>query len=339
MTWASTGDRIANRYDLKQFLGAGTYGEVWRAFDRNRGYEVALKLILNRDSGATWREATILTALRSEHIVEVHNADQAVDLPYLATDLAECSLDVRAQPWGVEPGLAVDWMRRALRGLDLCHKRGLLHRDVKPHNIFLARNGSAKLGDFGIAALMDGTGTADAHGDVRIKAPELHSGGRSSVQSDIYSAACTLYGLVAGRLPYEAGDSVDDILHGKYVPVRDRAPHVSQALAEKIRKGMALDPADRYLAAADFDNALAIDDRHRIFTPQAPHNDHLRCWHVTGRGSDLHVCITGQPRARRYSIETRFTKSGNRVRAHCMDTTESQLPGKLRAVFNTLARP
>lgn len=203
---------------------------------------------------------------------------------------------------------------------------------------FLHGNGDAKLGDFGIAALMDGAGTADAHGDGRTKAPELHSGGRSTIQSDIYSAACTLYGLVAGRLPYEAGDTVDDIWRGKYIPVRDRAPHVSQALADRIRKGMALDPADRYRSAAEFDNALAIDARGRVFTPQTPHSGHLRCWHVTGRGSDLHVCITGQPRPRQYTIETRFTKSGNRVRAHCMDTSERQLPSKLRAVFNALAR-
>lgn len=101
----------------------------------------------NRDRGATWPEATILTALRSEHILEVHNADVFVDVPYLDTALADCSLDKRAYPRGAEPGLATDWMRRALRGLDLCHNRGLIHRDVKPENVFMTTQGDAQLGD------------------------------------------------------------------------------------------------------------------------------------------------------------------------------------------------
>ena len=182
-----------------------------------------------------------MTTLKSEHILEVNNADVAVDIPYIDTALATCSLDQLAVPLGVEPGLAVDWMRRGLRGLDLCHKRGLLHRDVKPQNVFLTSNGDSKLGDFGIAALMDAAGTADAHGDMRIGAPELLTGGRASIVSDVYSAACTLYALLAGRLPYEQGNPVTAIIGGQCRPLRDLAPHVSRALADKVRKGMAVD--------------------------------------------------------------------------------------------------
>jgi eukaryotic-like serine/threonine-protein kinase len=116
MTLGVAGAMIANRYRLEALLRRGGYGEVWRAFDTHRSHLVALKLILHRNRTATWHEASLLTALKDEHILEVNNADVAVDLPYLDTALAHCSLDAKSMPLGVEPGLAVDWMRRSLRG-------------------------------------------------------------------------------------------------------------------------------------------------------------------------------------------------------------------------------
>ncbi|MGH3556005.1 MAG: serine/threonine-protein kinase [Mycobacterium sp.] len=340
MTWAASGDAIANRYRLTQFLGRGTFGEVWRATDTYRNHDVALKLILSRDRAATWHEASVLTALRSEHILEVNNADVYVDLPYLDTALAACSLDSRTEPFGIEPRVAVDWMRRALRGLDLCHRRGLLHRDIKPHNIFLTSGGDAKLGDFGVAAFMDAAGTADAHGDMRIRAPELLAGGRASVASDIYSAACTLYALVVGQLPFagitQQSDLVAAVTQGNYVAVRDRAPHVSMALAEKIRTGMDLDPSRRFQSAAAFDNALALPKRSRHFTPGPPHQGHLRCWRATGFGRDIDVCVLDSTRPNRILVETRYRPSGTRLKRHCFESTARDLARRLRAVFQEL---
>lgn len=340
VTWAAPGNTIANRYRVLQFLGRGTFGEVWRAVDTHRNHEVALKLILSRDRAATWYEASILTALRSEHILEVNNADVYVDLPYLDTALAACSLDARADPFGVAPRVAVDWMRRALRGLELCHQRGLLHRDIKPHNIFLTAAGDAKLGDFGVAAFMDAGGTADAHGDMRVRAPELFTGGRASVASDIYSAACTLYALVVGRLPFEGYAHVPDLVaaitQGNYDAVRDRAPHVSMALAEKIKTGMDLNPNRRFQSAAVFDNALALPKRSRQFTPGPPHQGHLRCWAVTGSGRDIDVCVLASARSNRFLVETRYRTSGNRITRHCLESTSRELAKRLRAVFQDL---
>jgi serine/threonine protein kinase len=331
-----TGDVFDGRYRLLELLGRGTFGEVWRAVDLHRGHEVALKMILNRDRSAAWHEARILTALKSEHILEVNNADVAVDVPYIDTALATCSLDQMAVPLGVEPGLAVDWMRRALRGLDLCHKRGLLHRDVKPQNVFLTSNGDSKLGDFGIAALMDAAGTADAHGDMRISAPELLTGGRASIASDVYSAACTLYALLAGRLPYGNGDPMAAIISGQCRPLRELAPHVSRALSDKVRKAMAVDPAERFPTPAAFDNALALPKRLRKFIPIAPHPGHVRCWNVTGHGADMRVCVLHGKASRYVTVETRREGSGNRVLEHCFDCPKGQLARKLRGIFDDL---
>ncbi len=334
------GELIANRYRLEKSLGQGGFGEVWKALDTHRNLDVALKLMKTRDRGATWREATILTALRSEHILEVHNADVFVDVPYLDTALADCSLDDRAYPHGVEPGVAIDWMRRALRGLDLCHKRGLIHRDVKPENVFLTAQGDARLGDFGVAALMDPAGTADPHGDPFIRAPELFTGGRASVASDVYSAACTLYSLLAGRSPFAGITTMPDletaIVGSRYPALRDIAPHVSQALSDKVRTGMKIDPAARFASAASFDSALALTQATRTFAPQPPHPSHERCWHVEGGGGALVVCVVGDGAGRRVEVETRHAISQNRVRKHCFLSTRGELSRRLRAVFNDL---
>lgn len=340
MTLGTHGDMIANRYRLEQFLGRGGFGEVWRARDTHRSYDVALKLVLNRDRSATWHEASLLTALRSEHILEVNNADVSVDVPYLDTALAACSLDARAMPLGVEPGLAVDWTRRALRGLDLCHRVRLLHRDIKPHNIFLTTAGDAKLGDFGTACLMDPSDTGDVSGDPQIQAPEFFRGGRATVASDVYAMGCTLYALVTGQFPYAGirlqADLEAAIVAGDHPHVRDLAPNVSMALADKIRKGMATDPAQRFASAAAFDTALALPVRRRHISPMGVHQGHLRCWSVTGGGSDLHVCLAPGDDARRVSIETRRQPTGRRIREHCLDTTLRDAAKRLRGIFDTL---
>jgi eukaryotic-like serine/threonine-protein kinase len=340
MTFGAHGAMIANRYRLEALLGRGGYGEVWRALDTHRSHLVALKLILNRNRSATWREASLLTALKDEHILEVNNADVAVDLPYLDTALAACSLDAKSMPLGVEPGLAVDWMRRALRGLALCHRRGLLHRDIKPRNIFLSASGDAKLGDFGIAQVMDSAETADPEGDWHIRAPELFQGGRASVASDIYSSGVTLYALIAGRLPYEGIDLMPDLVAAvsasRYEPIRDAAPHVSQELADRIRKAMSLDPRQRFATASEFDNALSLRTRARRFTPIAPHESHERCWMTDGAGGSLHVCVRDSSLTGGRAVEVRHVSSGNRVKEHCGEVKARDLPKRLRKLFNAL---
>lgn len=331
---------IANRYRLERLIGRGGFGEVWQARDTHRSYDVALKLVLNHDRRATWHEASLLTALRSEHILEVNNADVSVDVPYLDTALAACSLDARAMPIGVEPGLAIDWTRRALRGLDLCHRVRLLHRDIKPHNIFLTAGGEAKLGDFGTACLMDADGTGNISGDPQIQAPEFFQGGRASVASDIYAMACTLYTLVTGRFPYAGialqADLEAAVVAGDHPHVRDLAPHVSMALADKIRRGMSLIAAERFSSAAEFDTALALPSRSRQIRPIPAHQDHLRCWSVTGSGSDIEVCMLSGDGAGRVIVETRRQPSAKRIRDLCVEARERDAPKRLRAVFDAL---
>ncbi|WP_337360772.1 serine/threonine-protein kinase [Mycolicibacterium sphagni] len=333
------GELVANRYHLRRPLGTGTYGEVWEARDTHLGHDVALKLMHHQDKSTTWREAHLLTALRSEHILEVHNADAEFDVPYLDTALAACSLDAVMAPYGIEPTRAVDYVRRALRGLELCHRSQLLHRDIKPANLFLSIGGDALLGDFGIASVMDSNGFAEAGGDIRIRAPELHGGGGTSIRSDIYSMSVTLYALLAGRMPfgqqYEA-DLIAAVQAGQYPHLRDIAPHVGRALADKVRKGMSVDPHSRYASAGEFDNALAIPVDARKFTPAAVDGDELRAWSGTGKGVDLRVSLRPSSRPRQYRIDTVGVRTNRRLLEHCGDIRERDAPTRLRRIFDGL---
>lgn len=331
------GSIVANRYRLRRFLGRGAFGEVWEAEDQHRGHTVAIKFLGHRNRTLAWREASLLTALESPYILKVNNADVVVDVPYLDTALADCSVDKMSEPYGIEPRRAVDWIRRALRGLDLCHRRHLLHRDVKPANIFLIKPDEIRLGDFGVAALMDANGTADPGGDPRIMAPELFTGSRASVASDIYSAAVTLYALLAGRNPFAQikvqADLQAAIVQGNYPALRDVAPHVSVALAAKVRTGMNVDPTRRYASATAFDGQLVLPRRDRQFEPASPHAGHLRCWDVSGRGAAMSVCVTSNASGQ-FDVETKRVSAGTKVRKHCFSSRASQLSKDLRKVFN-----
>lgn len=338
MALVGVGDVVGNRYRIRGYLGRGTYGEVWRARDEHRLHDVALKLLPGIDRRAVWREATVLTALRDEHIVEVHNADIFGDMPYLDTALARCSLDKATPVWGVEPQQAVDWIRRALRGLDLCHRARLLHRDIKPSNLFLSQSGDAQLGDFGIAESMDAHGEANPLGDDLFTAPEVLRGRNCTVQSDIYGAALSLYILLTGRSPFvgitDRGDVAQAVERGTYPSLRDLAPHVSQTLALRVRKGMHPDPSKRYPSANEFDAALALPASPRRFAPQQPHQGHERCWTIAGKGAPVSVCLTPGGTSRTRAIRVSKGAPPRTVSKHSVEVPSAKVNIRLRQVFD-----
>jgi serine/threonine protein kinase len=280
-----------------------------------------------------WHEATVLTLLASDHTLAVHNADVFGDVPYLDTALARYSLDRIVGP-GLEPHVAVEAIRRTLRGLALCHSRRLLHRDVKPANIFEDFNGDVRLGDFGIAVLMDSGDSADHLGDARIRPPESYAGERFTVRSDIYGAAVSLYFLLAARWPFDQVMQADldaAIRAGLCPPLRDLAPHVSKALGSVVAKGMAVDPVDRFTTASEFDSALGLlPVRQNRFTPISPAAGFEREWGVSGTKS-LSATMTSAG-----AIEVRQASSARRVSSLSTDGTASSRLIRARRLFDRL---
>ena len=348
----SPGDLFNGRYRLGAApLGSGQAGEVWPAFDTFRKWDVALKVLRNTEADDAWQEASRLTSLESPNILKVNNADLAIDVPFIDSELAtRGTVADESKPHGVSAARAVHLTRGVLRALQLCHDRGILHRDVKPANVFIGDTGDAMLGDFGCAGVMGSDGRAKPTGDPDIRPLDVLKGLQTSASSDVYAAALCLYAMMTGALPFSIAAAGDFQQHRDNVEagipdVRDVAPHVSLGLAMVIRKATAPRETDRYASAEEFSAALAKlkapkSDAARIRPSDVDagaHLDHHRCWRVVARsgGQESGVCeqiLNGKvnvtvvrPGGRRYVA---FTRAG---------LTQHQSTVHLRSVFAKLS--
>ncbi len=363
------GELFAGRYELgDEPLGRGEFGEVWPAYDRKRRHHVALKLLRTDDEVAqrlsrnheladsydpvadsAWQEASLLTSLESPNILRVNNADMAVDVPFIDSVLAAGgTARDEMRPHGVTPSRAVHLLRGTLRALQLCHDHGLLHRDVKPSNVFITSTGDAQLGDFGCAGRMNEDGTAKPIGDPSVRPPDVLKGARASVAADVYGAGVTLYALLAGEEPFPRRSDEDfKALRARVAAgmpdIRDVAPHVSLALAKVVRRATAPKAADRYATAADFDAALAglarpKADMSRLSADDSGpmHAAHQRCWRVVRRSDLATGYVCQRPSGRKFDIDvTRYKGQAHR------ELTRTSLPAgavvvHLRRVFDRL---
>lgn len=257
------------RYRLLRLLGAGGMGAVWLAEHTVMGRPVAVKVIrpelLARPGAADRfrREVRAAAILNHPNIVAAFDAEQVGGTHFLVMEhvpgrtLAEV---LWAGP--VPDAEACRFARDAARGLAHAHARGLVHRDVKPQNLILAADGTVKVLDFGLAAVADadaGTGLTGANvvaGTPDYIAPEQAEDARSAdARSDVYALGCTLYHLLAGRVPFPA-DGVLRKLDAHRAREPEPPPGVSPALAAVVAKMMAKRPADRYQSAAGVAAAL-----------------------------------------------------------------------------------
>jgi eukaryotic-like serine/threonine-protein kinase len=334
---------FGRRYQLRGVIGQGGYGVVYEAHDDYLGREVALKLF--RDSGAISQavyEARMLTALEGPHVLRVLNADIYQDVPFTATQIAPLrSAEDQVRGLGTSAHLAIRWTRHLLLGLDVCHNVKLVHRDVKPSNVFLQNEHLAQLGDFGVAHISDDQGVVPGHGDPHIRAPEMWTTNTGTTRSDIYSAGITLYYLLSGRYPATgtATEIGDALAAGSYDDVRDVAPHVSLALAQRVRRAMAIDPAERFATAQEMHislGQLAALDRDWRRVPGHP--GHTQCWEGVGVGgaASLRTCVFVPPGGEGFAVETRrMTPSASRLTARSATVrTHGQLQVVLRRVLS-----
>jgi len=216
---------IANRYRLDKLLGAGTSGRVFLASDEVAGRSVAIKMFFAAGArgGSAYerfvREARLASTLRHPSLVEVY--DVSVERGFLVMEyLTGGSLAQRLAAG--ERLTAVQVRRMALdviAGLEVAHHRGVVHRDLKPANVFFDARGTAKLGDFGVAHLVDlgQTQTGGLIGTLAYMSPEQITGAPISIAADLYALGVTLFEAVTGRLPFLGPDFVAQHL-GEPVP-------------------------------------------------------------------------------------------------------------------------
>lgn len=281
------GNRIGDRYEVLRYVGNGRAGEVYQVFDHNFSKQMALKL-LRPQAGqpATWDEAQVLKRLESDYLLPVYNADVAFpsDLRYITMPfMSGGDLETATKPKGVELALAVRWGAQIASAVDRVHDEGLLHRDIKPGNVFLDSGDDSLLGDLGLAVRIRPDGTAPPAGTLVTAAPEvLGQGGYCSKRSDVYSLAATVFYLICGRYPVNRRGSELDVynrvISGDRRRLRDLAPHVSQALGNVIERSLAMDPRDRAASALAFANQLGYARRYaRSWRLISDHDDHPIC--------------------------------------------------------------
>jgi serine/threonine-protein kinase len=266
-TLAST--LVADRYRLVQSLGHGAMAEVWEANDELLQRRVAVKILhphLRTPATVARFRAEGLATARLGHpaIVTVFDTISLPDLEAIVMELVDGRtlrfvLDQRGT---LTIERAVHIAATVADALHMAHLAGVVHRDVKPANIILGRDGTIKITDFGIAksdVAIDLTETGTYVGTARYVAPEQVRGERANARSDVYALGTVLYESLAGHSPF-AADHDDALalarLHRDAPSVRIARPDVSPALEAVVARALAREPRDRYESAAAFADAL-----------------------------------------------------------------------------------
>ena len=256
------GKMLDDRYEILELIGSGGMANVYKARCHRLNRLVAIK-ILKSDlaDNADFRrrfhdESQAVAQLSHANIVSVYDVSTNPDREYIVMEL----IDGITLKQYMERRGRMDWreslhfITQIMRGLSHAHSRGIIHRDIKPQNITVLRDGSVKVADFGIACLANQgqTLTQEALGSVHYISPEQARGDRIDARSDIYSAGVVLYEMLTGRLPFEGDSAVSvAIQHLSSVPLapRDIDPSIPEPLELICMKAMNSDPNKRYASA------------------------------------------------------------------------------------------
>jgi serine/threonine protein kinase len=266
------------RFRLQALIGQGAVGRVFRAEDTTLQRRVALKIIslydrsgqINRDAERFVTEARAAAALEHPHVVQVYEAGESGKVCYIAMELLEGgSLGELVDASGpLDVHRACQLTAEAAEALAAAHAAGVIHRDVKPANLMLSRQGRCKVTDFGLATIdaddMSAAANADRNrkvGTALFVAPEVICGTGSDERSDMYSLGATLFYLLTGRPPFVAHGRTDAMRAHLEQPVPDvRAfrPGVPDGLAQAITKALDKDPGRRFGSMEQFSRLLRV---------------------------------------------------------------------------------
>jgi eukaryotic-like serine/threonine-protein kinase len=269
MSEFEAGSTIDGRYRVLSRIGAGGMADVYLAQDEQLGREVAVKLLHRRFSEDPAfverfrREAQAAASLQHPNVVSVFDRGSFDGTYYIAMEyLPGRSLkQLIREEAPLEPGRAVDLTIQILKAARFAHRRNVIHRDLKPHNVIVDDNDHAKVTDFGIAraGASDMTETGSIMGTAQYLSPEQAQGHAVSAPSDLYSVAIVLYEMLTGRVPFEGDSAVTIALkHVSETPVPPSQlnPAVGPALDQVVMWALNKDPADRPADADQFIAAL-----------------------------------------------------------------------------------
>jgi Serine/threonine protein kinase len=266
---------LAGRYELLEKIGDGGMAVVYKARDRLLNRFVAIKILkpeFVKDLKFIEnfrRESQSAASLSHSNIVNIYDVGREGNIHYIVMELIEGQAlsDIIKNEGPMEYHTAVEIVRQIALALSFAHKNHIIHRDVKPHNILITPEGTAKITDFGIAkAVNSGTivgNTGTIMGSVHYFSPEQARGGYVDEKSDIYSLGIVLYELVTGRVPFDADNPVAVALmhmNDEMTPPSHYTPSIPPALEEIIMKATNKYQVNRFKTASEMYDALGSID-------------------------------------------------------------------------------
>ncbi len=252
------GTILGGRYEIMNHIGSGGMADVYKARSLEEDSFVAIKILrqeYNDDESFVRRfiaEAQATASISHPNIVNVYDAGEDQGWHYIVMELCEgTTLKRYIRRYGrLSVRETVDFSKKIAMGIQAAHRKGIVHRDIKPQNILVSESGEVKVADFGIARATTGdTISQNLMGSVHYLSPEQARGNYSDEKSDIYSLGITMYEMATGRVPFDSENSVSiALMHIRedITPPRCYFPDIPASLEKIILKCTMKRPSDRY---------------------------------------------------------------------------------------------
>lgn len=282
------GRKLGNRYEIVERIGGGGMAVVYRALDTLLNRYVSVKVLRSQfvsdeDFVRRFRrEAQSAASLSHPNIVNIYDVGTEDEIYYIVMEYVDGQtlkeIILERAPLPVEEAVSI--AKQICLALQHAHENNIIHRDIKPHNVLISKDGRVKVTDFGIARAISSntmTHTGSVLGSVHYFSPEQARGGVADVKSDIYSLGVVLYEMVTGKLPF-SGESPISValkhLQDHFVEPRQINPAIPQSVENVILKALAKDPNVRYPSTRemyhDLDGALLHPDVPKFVPPEPP---------------------------------------------------------------------
>lgn len=263
-------DKIANRYVIKKMIGQGGMADVYLAYDEILGRDVAVKVLRTRLANDSQtlvrfiREASAARKLSHPNVVEIYDVGECGDINYIVMEYVEGMTlkELISHTGPLSASQAIGIMKKLTAAVMEAHANNIIHRDIKPQNVLVSKDGQIKIADFGIALAADSvalTRNNAVMGSSHYLAPESAAGLIPDFRIDIYSLGIVFFELLCGSVPFTGQSPAQIALKHMQDPLPSIQPYnrtVTQGIENVVIKAAAKNPAERYQSAAELMEAL-----------------------------------------------------------------------------------